>query len=75
MSIRKFKSFEDAEQALWEFHPDKEYYARLRTFFSMAERLSPIKPQPGIRKFRNIEEKDRCTLETQQNIPAKEDDL
>ena len=61
MSVQKFNSFEEAEHALWEFQPDKEYYTSLRAFFSLAQRLRPIKPQPGIQKFKSIEDKMRCT--------------
>lgn len=74
MSIQKFRSFEEAEKALWEFRPDGNYYTRLRAFFLLAQRLHPIQPQPGIQKFKNIDEKKRSesepTTKSEVTLPA-----
>ena len=57
MGIVKFRTFEEAEQALWTFAPDHAYFDRIRELFDVAQRLCPIVPKPGIQKFRNIEER------------------
>jgi hypothetical protein len=57
MGITKFKSFEDAEQALWEFKPDHAYFERIRGVFELAEQLLLSKAEPGLKKFRSFEER------------------
>jgi len=61
MPVYKFKSFEEAHRALWNFSPDKNYYSRIRGLFRLAYHLLPPKPRPGIHKYRTLEEahKDR----------------
>jgi hypothetical protein len=56
MPLKKFKTFEEAEMDLWNFHPDKEWMKRaFRIFrFSRFKKKSPVKR--GIRKFRTFEE-------------------
>lgn len=56
MGIVKFRTFEEAEQALWTFTPDHAYFERIRELFDVAQRLRPTAPKPGIQKFRSIEE-------------------
>lgn len=48
---------EEAERALWQFKPDYDYFERVRALFDLSEQLLRRKPQPGIRKFRSIEER------------------
>ena len=54
--IQKFKSFEEARRALWNFNPDKEYYEKVDKFFELAFKLVKTKEKPGIKKFRTLEE-------------------
>ncbi|NIU02164.1 MAG: hypothetical protein GWN01_15050 [Nitrosopumilaceae archaeon] len=56
MSIYKFRTFEDAEKALWNFHPDEGYYERLRDLWDFADRLNPIEYPKGIFKFKTLQE-------------------
>ncbi len=56
MPVYKFKSFEEAEQALWNFSPDDRYFHRLRNLFHLAAHFRPISWRKGVRKYRNIEE-------------------
>jgi hypothetical protein len=57
MGIKKFKSFEEAERALWEFEPDQAYFNRLRNLFDLAEKFRPGKVERGIKKYRSLEDR------------------
>lgn len=65
MTVYKYKTFKEAEQALWNFYPDKAYYKKVCELFDFADRLSPIRYPEGIFKYRTIEEaiKDRKKIE------------
>lgn len=56
MPVTKFRSFQEAEEALWCFAPDKAYFQRVRQFFATASRINPQKIRPGITKYRSLEE-------------------
>ncbi len=57
MSIKKFKSFEEAREDLWCLHPDEKYYESVREFFNFASKfIEPDIEERGIRKFKSIEE-------------------
>lgn len=60
MGVTKFRTFEEAEQALWCISPDAAYFERVRAMFEVAERLRPRNFRPGITKFCSIEEKNRA---------------
>ncbi len=59
MPIYKYRSFEEAERALWNFNPDTEYYRQVSQLFDLAFRLSPLKNTPGIFKFKSIDDAGR----------------
>lgn len=61
MPIYKYKSFEEAEKALWNFKPDQSYFDAVAELWRFANQLSPITYPRGIFKYRSIEEanKDR----------------
>ena len=59
MPVYKYKTFEEAERALWNFHPDAAYYERVRELWKFADQLMPIKYPRGIFKFRTFEEANR----------------
>lgn len=59
MPIYKYKSFEAAERALWNFHPDAAYYKKVAELWAFANKLCPIKYPRGIFKFRTLEEANR----------------
>lgn len=56
MPVRKFKTFEDAERALWYSNPDCEYYKKLCAFFKLFSRLSKFSYPKGVFKFRSLAE-------------------
>jgi hypothetical protein len=56
MPVYKYKTFEDAERALWNFFPDEAYYDRVAELWEFANQLSPITYPRGIFKFRTIED-------------------
>ena len=60
MGVTKFRTFEEAEQALWKFEPDRTYFEQIRSTFELAERLHNFPLQPGVTKYRSIEEKNRA---------------
>jgi hypothetical protein len=59
MPVQKFKTFEEAEKALWKFHPDAAYYDRIAELWDFANKLNPISYPKGIFKFRTIEEANK----------------
>ena len=56
MPIYKYKTFEEAEKALWNFNPDEKYYEKLAELWEFANELNPINYPKGIFKFKSIEE-------------------
>ena len=56
MPVQKFKTFEEAERALWNYNPDSDYYKKLREFYKLFSRLSKFSYPKGVFKFRSLEE-------------------
>jgi hypothetical protein len=56
MPLYKFKSFEDARQALWNYNPDAEYFRRIAQLFKIGFKLAQPVCRRGIFTFRNIDE-------------------
>lgn len=59
MPVYKFKTFEEAEQALWNFSPDEHYYHRVAELWEFANKLNPIVYPRGVFKFKTFEEANR----------------
>lgn len=59
MPIYKYKTFGEAERALWNFHPDEAYYEKVAELWEFANKLSPIKYPKGIFKFKSIEKANK----------------
>lgn len=58
MPFQRFRSHEEARQALWT-RDDPELADRLRRLWSFSRRLAPGCAPRGLRKFRSIEEANR----------------
>jgi hypothetical protein len=58
MPLIKFRSFREAEEAMWCFAPDPAYYQRIRQLFTLASRISRVQVAPGVSKFRSLEERE-----------------
>jgi hypothetical protein len=69
--LKKFKSFEEASQDLWEFHPGPEYYERVRRFYEFAAHFIKRNYPKGIFKFKTIEEANRHREECMKNYEDK----
>lgn len=59
MPVQKFKTFEEAERALWNFHPDEAYFKQVRALWNFANKINPIAYPRGIFKFKSMEEANR----------------
>lgn len=59
MPVYKYKTFEEAERALWNFHPDEAYFKQVSDLWEFANTLNPIRYPRGIFKFKNIEEANK----------------
>lgn len=59
MPVYKYKTFEEAERALWNFNPDENYYQRVAELWEFANQLNPIVYPRGIFKFKTLEEANR----------------
>ncbi|OGU70336.1 MAG: hypothetical protein A2V93_11570 [Ignavibacteria bacterium RBG_16_34_14] len=71
MPVQKFNSFEEAERALWNFNPDKEYYDRVRAFYKLFAKLSKFSYPKGIFKFRTFEEAEEHKMNAIINAASK----
>lgn len=56
MPVYKYKTFEEAERALWNFHPDAAYLKHVAALWAFANKINPIHYPRGIFKFKTIEE-------------------
>jgi hypothetical protein len=72
MPIYKYKSFEEAEQAVWNFQPDETYFRKVAELWNFANKLLPVSYPKGIYKFRSMKEannhREQCELEHARKI-------
>jgi hypothetical protein len=57
--IKKFRSFEEADDALHCFELDQEYFERIAQLWYFVDRLCPRDYARGIFRYRSIEEANR----------------
>ena len=74
MPVQKFKTFEEASQALWNYKPDAEYYRQVRELYKLYCRLSKFNYPHGVFKFKTFEEaeahKMNAIIESAKNNPV-----
>ncbi len=63
MATYRYKSFEEAERALWNFHPGNDYYQNIKNLFELATRLHKPKHPHGIFKYSTLEEANHQRFE------------
>ncbi len=54
MPIYRYRSFEEADRALWCYKPDDHYYRRVSQLFAFAFRLKPPTCRRGVFRFKSI---------------------
>ena len=62
MPVERFRTFEEAKEALWMLQPDDTYFRQLSVLWRFANRLSPVKFPRGVFKFKTIEEANEHRL-------------
>lgn len=69
MPVQKFKSFDEASRALWNFNPGHDYFRNIASFYRLSLHLSKTTATKGIFKFHNQQEaNDHRLLETKNSI-------
>jgi hypothetical protein len=56
MPVQKFRSFEEAREALWGDPRDPEYFRRLAWLWAFSDWLAPKRFPHGVYRFKSIEE-------------------
>lgn len=56
MPVKKFKTFKEAEEDLWNFYPDEEWIKRAFRLFRLSKFQKKKPVIRGIRKFKTFEE-------------------
>jgi hypothetical protein len=54
--IHRYRSFEEAQRALWRFETDAEYYRMLADLFHLGRRLASSTRPAGVFRFHSIED-------------------
>ena len=69
MTVKKYKTFEDAEKDLWVLTPDKRYYKKILKLFDNRLFSKINKCPKGIFKYKTFEdaEKDKLKWLTSKN--------
>lgn len=60
MAVRKFRTLDEARDALWLDRDDPHLMRKLAWVLGLGERLGTVKrPRPGVRKYRSLEDAQR----------------
>lgn len=58
MPVIKYRSFEEAQKAMWCFWPTEEYYRKLADLFEFSNQIFSHfqRPLPGILKYKSLDQ-------------------
>ena len=59
MPVIRYKSFEQAQEALWHYQTGREYYRQIANLFDFYDKLKSRPYPSGIFKYENLEAFDR----------------
>lgn len=59
MPVYKYKSFEEARRALWNFNPDTAYFKQVAELWDTANKFCPISYPKGVFKYKSINEANK----------------
>lgn len=60
MPVQRFRSFQDAEDALWERGDDPAHLRSVSWVWAVADELCPPRRRPGVRRYRSIADAQRA---------------
>ena len=63
MPVYKYKTFEEADQALWNLNPDEIFFRKIHELFILAVKLNPVIYPRGVFKYKTFEEAQEQRLE------------
>ncbi len=63
MPVYKYKTFEEADQALWNFNPDENYYYQIHQLFILTDKINAVKCRAGILKYHTLQEAQEHRLD------------
>ena len=56
MPVIKYKSFEQAQEALWQYGTGKDYYRQIANLFDFCDRIRPCPYPSGIFRYESFED-------------------
>ncbi len=70
MTIKKYKTFEEAEEALWCLNPDEKYFKNVLRLFDNRLLINIRKAKRGVFKYKTFEEAEEERLKwlTEKNL-------
>ena len=74
MPVIKYRSFEEAQEAMWCFWPTREYYRKLADLFEFSNQIFSHfqRPLPGIFKYKSLDQaKVRAEVEAKAKVEAE----
>lgn len=63
MAVNKYRTFEEAQKALWRFKTDCGYFESLRDLFELFGKLIPPAYPHGVFKYKDLDEANRQRME------------
>ncbi len=65
MPVIKYRSFEEAQKAMWCFWPTREYYRKLADLFEFSNQIFSHfqRPLPGILKYKSFDQSSRLSID------------